>query len=121
MRILKLLVLPAIVAGILLLSIRTANASGCCLRDCDDSYANIIAAGIPLSDANAFLAECQANCRDHGTPDPSYCTVQGGSFILVMDRNDEISRALRSLMTTEGKVLPPQGRTMLVPSITTSE
>ena len=79
MRIFKLLVLSVMVAGILFLSTGTVNASGCCMRDCNDSYANIIAAGIPLSDANAFLAECQANCREHGTPDPSFCTVQEAS------------------------------------------
>jgi hypothetical protein len=94
MRMLRLFVLLAVMAGTLLWSNGAAEASNCCIQDCNDGYANIIAAGIAKSDADAWLADCKTNCREHG--DPSVCIVQGVS--LQRADKDDVSRALRRLL-----------------------
>jgi len=75
MRMLKLLVTLAGLAGILWWSGATVEASGCCIQDCYNAYFTMGDSGVPQADREAWLAECKANCEAHG--DPSTCPQSG--------------------------------------------
>jgi hypothetical protein len=75
MRLFKLLVTLAGLAGVLGWSSATVEASGCCRYDCDSAYCTMRDSGVPLDQANEWLAECKTNCDEHGEPDPSFCPV----------------------------------------------
>jgi hypothetical protein len=75
MRMFKLLVALAVLVGGLWWLPATAEASGCCIQDCNDAYGVMVANGVPGS--AAWLRECHGNCEAHG--DPSTCPLQGGA------------------------------------------
>jgi len=77
MRMLKLFVTLAGVAGVLCWSSVTVEASNCCIRDCYDYYFLMGDNGVPNDQRDPWLAECKSNCDQHG--DPSACPVQGAS------------------------------------------
>ena len=79
MRLFKLLVTLAGLAVVLWTS-ATVEASGCCRYDCDSAHCTMIDSGVPSGEADAWLAECRANCDEHGEPDPSFCPVGCGDW-----------------------------------------
>jgi hypothetical protein len=73
MRLFKLLVTLAGLAGVLLWSSVPVQASGCCRLDCENAYCTMVASGISQIEAAGWLAECKTNCDEHGEPDPGWC------------------------------------------------
>lgn len=68
---LKIVIRIAAFAGLLLLPVVQAQASGCCAQDCSDAYGVMLANGIPTKDATAWYRDCLSACEAHG--DPTTC------------------------------------------------
>ena len=103
MKLLKLLSVLAVFACVLTWPTKTVKASECCIRDCYDTYFTMQDNGVPADQANQWLAECKSNCEQHG--DPTTCPLISvnrlPNSLRLIDRHDEVSRALQELLRAD--------------------
>ena len=71
MKTLRVVVMLALVAGVLVWSRNDVSASGCCEKDCDDAYKTMLQSGVNKQEADAWLKGCKQDCLEHG--DPTTC------------------------------------------------